>query len=470
MVGGSRTGRAGAGRSPRSGLTRRSRRVETPAHPLRLQCGSDSIMPSVRAPLRAPGAFSVALIRVRPRGRRRRLRGVRARPAARSLRRLPVRRILSRPARVHAGAAARAPGRDRRADHGLGRMESEARHRGLPRAGPGARRRGAAARAARSRADRRVDVAAVARAAPEGARHRPPAARDPARPRRHPARGGNRDRSGADDRRSGAHRVDPAAAGDRDPRRADHLGRRPAQCAAARPRSRPVPAGEPVRPPSLRAQGHAAGRACVAARPARRFHGRVAEGLGEGGRSPVRAARLRRRRRVARMAAAAGADRQRQGRAAHLVPVRGRRGTRGHRRPRARRRRGQARGRAPRAPPRAPLGARRLAELGQGAGDLHARSGLRHDRRRASRSDEFHACVLRGDAQVPRPRGRSSSTSCSSSRSWHSARTCRWPSGFARTSPVSRRAARSRTAVAAGRDRRTPRRRSRPPPSSASSA
>ena len=140
-------------------------------------------------------------------------------------------------------------------------------------------RRVAAPRAARGRAHRRVDVAAAAGAAPQGARHRAAAARDPPRPRRASARGRHRDRSGAGARRLAAHRLDPAPARDRDPRRAHHVGRRSAQRAAARPRPRAVSPREPVRPPPLRLEGHAAGRARGAARPSRRPQGRLAEGL-----------------------------------------------------------------------------------------------------------------------------------------------------------------------------------------------
>ena len=60
-------------------------------------------------------------------------------------------------------------------------------------------------------------------------------------------------------------------------------------------------------------------------------------------RAALRAPRLRRCRGVARMAAVAAADRERQGRAAHLVRFRGRRSARDRRRPRARRRQGEAR-------------------------------------------------------------------------------------------------------------------------------
>ena len=245
-----------------------------------------------------------------------------------------------------------------------------------------------------------MDVAAAARAAPQGARHRAPAARDPARPRRRLARGRHGDRSGADAGRLAGHGVDPAPARDRDPRRAHHVGRRSAQRAAAHPRPRAVSPGEPVRAPPVRLEGRAAGRARGAARSSRRSDGRLAEGLAARRRRGVRSARLRRRRRVARVAAAAGADRERQGGAAHLVPVRAGRTARDHRRSRARGRQGEAGGRPARARPRPSLGPRRLAKRGDAARGVHAQSRLHDEGRRAARSDQFHADPARSDASA----------------------------------------------------------------------
>ena len=123
---------------------------------------------------------------------------------------------------------------------------------------------------AEARDDRLVDVGAADGAAPEGAHHRRTAPCDQARSFGGAAHRRARVRSGAGGGRAADHRLDPAPARDRHPRRADRVGRRPAQRAAARARPRAVPAGEPLRAASLRIARHAARRARVAARPARR--------------------------------------------------------------------------------------------------------------------------------------------------------------------------------------------------------
>ena len=73
--------------------------------------------------------------------------------------------------------------------------------------------------------------------------------------------------------------------------------------------------------------GVAAGGARVAARPARRGHGDVVQGLARGEGTLLRAPRLRRRRAVARVDPAADAGRERRGRGARVVRLRRRQAT-----------------------------------------------------------------------------------------------------------------------------------------------
>ena len=179
--------------------------------------------------------------------------------------------ILSRHGRRSAFARARAAGGDRGADHRLGRLESEAR-----------RRRAFACSIARASTPRRscslpeLEMIVSWTSLPLlELRLKELIIDGPRLAIRRDRSGvlriaGTRVRSGAGGGRVAAHRLDPSPARDRHPRRADRVGRRSAQRAAARARPRPVPAGEPVRPPSLRIEGHAARRSRGAARSARR--------------------------------------------------------------------------------------------------------------------------------------------------------------------------------------------------------
>ena len=196
--------------------TRRTRRrAASAAHPLQWDGRTPLCLPS-RAFLRAPRALLPLRLAARfvRRHRGRRLRAVRAHAARGPLRRLSADRVLSRHADRRAVARSSASrSRSPRSPPGWDGWNPEARDRGLARAGP--------------RRDRptspllelpEVDLIVawtslpLARAAPEGARHRASAPGDPPRSRRRPPRRRHRDRSGAGDRRLAAHRLDPAPA------------------------------------------------------------------------------------------------------------------------------------------------------------------------------------------------------------------------------------------------------------------